>query len=76
MGRWNLRKSDQEGLTKRLLIGTGRDGGWAGACGKMDPMLARRKGTTQEWEWYYRGNPEEVDESKPEMILEAQTLEA
>jgi hypothetical protein len=42
----------------------------------MDPMLARRKGTTQEWEWYYRGNPEEVDESKPEMILEAQTLEA
>jgi len=62
----------REGLTKDALgrqIGRGRwdlhksDSGWVAACGKMDPRLARRKGTTQEWEWCYWIYREEAEES-------------
>jgi hypothetical protein len=30
----------------------------------MDPRLARRKGTTQEWEWCYRIHREEAKEER------------
>ena len=52
MGSWDLRKSNQH-----------HD--WVAACVKMDPRLARKRGTGQEWERLegrYQVYPEGVDE--------------
>jgi hypothetical protein len=55
----------REGLTKHgRQIGRGRRGGWVADYGKRDPRLAKRIGTTQEWEWCYRIYREEAKEER------------